>query len=202
MPMTRRGLMTGLFAAPVLLGSAPRPGAAAVPAAPALPPTPACGDRRDPTPRATQGPFFTPDSPRRHDLAAGIDGGEALLIGGFVVDPACAAVAGALVDVWQADHQGAYDNAGYRLRGHVETDADGRWWFATVVPGRYPGRTRHIHVKVGRSGDGRPGGLLTTQLFFPGDPGNARDRLFDDRLLMGMSGAGAARFGRFDFVLV
>ncbi|MEQ8815627.1 MAG: intradiol ring-cleavage dioxygenase [Thalassobaculum sp.] len=195
MPISRRDLTAGLFAAPVLLSPM------RVAAAPALPPTPACDDRPDPTPRATEGPFFTPLSPRRHDLAADVDGGEALLVGGFVVGPACAPVAGAVVDVWQADHRGRYDNDGYRLRGHVETDAAGRWWFATVVPGRYPGRTRHIHVKVGPGKAGGTGRVLTTQLFFPGEPGNARDFLYDERLLLRMAGDGAERFGRFDFVL-
>jgi protocatechuate 3,4-dioxygenase beta subunit len=195
MPVTRRGLIATLFAAPVLGVTAARA------QAPALPPTPACGEDHDRTPRSSEGPFYTPDSPRRHDVAAGIEGGEPLLIGGFVLTPACAPVAGAVVDIWQADQHGRYDNDGYRLRGHVAADDAGRWWFATIVPARYPGRIRHIHVKVaGPQGAGQ-GRTLTTQLFFPDEPGNARDFLFDERLLLRMSGDGPRRFGRFDFVV-
>lgn len=190
MPITRRGLMASLFATPVLAAT---PGLARPPG---LPPTPSCGDDPGPTPRSSEGPFYTPGSPRRHDVAAGLDG-EPLLIGGFVVTPACDPVAGAVVEIWQADRNGAYDNTGFRLRGHAPTDAAGRWWFTTIVPARYRGRTRHIHVKVGGSG----GGVLTSQLFFPDEPGNAGDFLFDERLLLRMSGAGAKRFGRFDFVV-
>jgi len=59
-------------------------------------------------------------------------------------------VGGALLDFWQADAAGDYDNTGFRLRGHQFSGADGRFRLATVVPGLYPGRTRHIHVKVQR----------------------------------------------------
>jgi protocatechuate 3,4-dioxygenase beta subunit len=44
-------------------------------------------------------------------------------------------VAGAKVDVWQADDSGAYDNAGYRLRGYTLTDDSGRYAMETIVPG-------------------------------------------------------------------
>ena len=43
---------------------------------------------------------------------------------------------------------GAYDTKGYRLRGYQYADDDGRWWFSTIVPAAYAGRTRHYHVKV------------------------------------------------------
>jgi protocatechuate 3,4-dioxygenase beta subunit len=61
------------------------------------------------------------------------------------------------------------------------------------VPGLYTGRTRHIHVMVQPEG----GAVLTTQLYFPGEPANAADALFDQELLMEVSGGR----GRFDFVL-
>jgi len=65
------------------------------------------------------------------------------------------------------------------------------------VPGLYPGRTRHFHVKVlsvGRQ-------LLTTQLYFPNEPGNSRDEFFRPALLMRTADAGSDLAARFDIVL-
>ncbi|WP_341705714.1 hypothetical protein [Ferrovibrio sp.] len=123
--------------------------------------------------------------------------GMPLRLGGRVLDPACRPLAGVLVDLWQADAEGRYDNDGFRLRGHVVTDAEGRWAFDTVRPGLYPGRTRHLHVKLQPAG----GRVLTTQLYFPGEPGNARDGIFDARLLMAVGGNDDEMLARFDFVL-
>ena len=107
-------------------------------------------------------------------------------------------MAHALLDFWQADAGGVYDNAGYRLRGHQFTDARGRYRLETVVPGLYPGRTRHIHVKV--QAPRKP--MLTTQLYFPSEPRNASDSIFDASLLLhGWKKVGARRVGGFDFVL-
>ena len=61
--------------------------------------------------------------------------------------------------------RGNYDNVGFRLRGHQFTDAEGRYPLQTIVPGLYPGRTRHIHVKV----QAPNGPILTTQLYFPNE---------------------------------
>jgi protocatechuate 3,4-dioxygenase beta subunit len=107
-------------------------------------------------------------------------------------------VARALVDVWQCDARGVYDNSGFRFRGHQFTDANGRYTLTTVVPGVYPGRTRHIHVKVQRPN----GPVLTTQLYFPGVARNRTDSIFDaDLLLKSWRKVGARRTARFDFVL-
>jgi protocatechuate 3,4-dioxygenase beta subunit len=67
---------------------------------------------------------------------------------GVVLTRACRPVAGARADPWQAADNGEYDNKGFRLRGHVLTDAEGLYAFRTIMPGLYPGRTRHYHVKV------------------------------------------------------
>jgi hypothetical protein len=104
----------------------------------------------------------------------------------------------ALLDFWQADANGDYDNEGYRLRGHQFSDRRGRYGLETIVPALYPGRTRHIHVKAQRPG----GEVLTTQLYFPGEPGNRDDPIFDAALLMDVRPAGAARRATFNFVLV
>jgi protocatechuate 3,4-dioxygenase beta subunit len=103
-------------------------------------------------------------------------------------------VQGALVDFWQADGNGVYDNTGFRLRGHQFADAAGRYRLETVVPGLYPGRTRHFHVRV--QAPNRP--VLTTQLYFPGERANQRDFIFNPKLVIALRGANSASF---DFVL-
>ncbi|MFN2472177.1 MAG: hypothetical protein ABR583_14560 [Gaiellaceae bacterium] len=66
------------------------------------------------------------------------------------------------------------------------------------MPGLYPGRTRHIHVKV--QAPREP--VLTTQLFFAGVSGNASDAIFDPECLVrGWRKVSGRRLGRFDFVL-
>jgi protocatechuate 3,4-dioxygenase beta subunit len=158
------------------------------------PPTPACGS---PTHPQTEGPYFKPQSPQRADLVEPGVEGPLLRLTGVVNDSACRPIAGALIDVWQADAAGRYDNTGFRLRGHLFSDAQGRFALNTIVPGAYPGRTRHLHLRLQPPG----GRVLTTQLYFPGDPGNPRDGLFDPALLMTMKSDGAAREAVFGFVL-
>jgi len=147
------------------------------------------------TPRLTEGPYFKPDSPERSVLLEPGIPGTPIVLAGQVLDSTCRPVNGALVDLWHADGQGRYDNAGYRLRGHQHTDASGQYRFETVAPAPYVGRTRHFHVKVQRPA----GPVLTTQLYFPGEPGNARDGLFRKELLLALSPDAAS--GRFDFVV-
>ena len=154
--------------------------------------TPTCDDG-DETPEQTEGPYFIPGSPRRRNLRTGGLEGRALLITGRVLSPDCRPRRRALLDFWQADGEGEYDNAGTGGRGHQFTDAQGRFRLATVVPGLYPGRTRHIHVKV----QPRGGEVLTTQLYFPREARNRGDGIFDAALLMRVSGARA----RYDFVV-
>lgn len=162
-----------------------------------LAPTPDCGDEDEPTPAATEGPFFTPNSPLRTSLLEPGMSGTRIVVAGRVFSRGCHPLAGALLDFWQADDTGEYDNEGYRLRGHQFTDAEGRYRLETTVPGLYPGRTRHFHVKV----QARGGRVLTTQLFFPGEPRNQRDFIFRPDLLMAIREADGARDARFNFVL-
>jgi protocatechuate 3,4-dioxygenase beta subunit len=166
-------------------------------AAPALAATPACDDG-DETPEQTEGPYFTPSSPRRRSLLGAGISGTTLVIAGRVLRTDCRPVGRALIDVWQCDAKGVYDNDGYRLRGHQLTDARGRWRLTTVVPGLYPGRTRHIHVKVQRPG----GAVLTTQLYFPGERANRTDGIFGPELLLHRVRKAPGRWtAQFDFVL-
>ena len=119
-------------------------------------------------------------------------------------------VAGAWVDFWQCDGEGFYDNKGYRLRGHQYTDEGGRYHLETVIPSEYDDylyspdgerarafRTSHIHVKV----KGPERITLTTQLYFPGAPGNAKDGIYVDDCLMEVTDTPAGKQGRFDFVI-
>jgi protocatechuate 3,4-dioxygenase beta subunit len=159
----------------------------------ALPLTPECSSRAAVTPAQTEGPFYSPNTPQRQSLREPGVKGSPLTLTGFVLTAACVPVKGALLDFWQADTEGGYDNQGFRLRGHQFTDDAGRYSLETVLPGLYPGRTRHIHVKV-RAPRGR---LLTTQIYFPGEAANSRDGIFRRELLV--KGAGDA--ARFDFVV-
>ena len=122
-------------------------------------------------------------------------------LSGYVLDSNCQPVSGATVDFWQADASGQYDNSGYGFRGHQVTDASGHYFLETVVPGLYPGRTRHIHVKVQAPG----GPVLTTQLYFPGEPSNNSDGIFEDngqQLLMNAQPASDGSLNAtFNFVL-
>ncbi|MBS4083865.1 MAG: intradiol ring-cleavage dioxygenase [Rhizobiales bacterium] len=162
-----------------------------------LPPTPECRDAHDVTPRQTEGPYYTPNVPERANLREPGMKGTSVALGGLVLTRSCKPVANAIVDLWHADDAGAYDNAGFRLRGFVKTDAEGRYAFQTIVPGHYPGRTRHYHVKV----QAPRAPLLTTQLYFPDEPGNARDFLYRKELLLRSAKVADGMAARFDFVV-
>ena len=162
---------------------------------PPLRATPSCGS--EPTPRQTEGPYFKPASPRRASLLEPGMAGTKVVVSGRVVSTDCQPVVRALIDAWQADARGEYDNTGFTLRGHQFTDEGGRYQLETVVPGVYPGRTRHIHVKV--QAPGQP--VLTTQLYFPGEAQNRRDGLFDPALLLAVRDTADGKVAEFDFVL-
>jgi protocatechuate 3,4-dioxygenase beta subunit len=159
--------------------------------------TPQCEGKAAATSAQTEGPFFKPKSPLQSDLRQSGLAGEMVTLTGFVLTRNCQPVANALVDLWHADLAGEYDNRGFRGRGHQFTDAQGRYRFVTIMPARYPGRTRHYHVKVQAAN----GPVLTTQLYFPGEAVNARNPLFRRELLLSVTGAGPERATRFDFVV-
>ena len=154
------------------------------------PATPSCGE---PTPPQIAGPFFISQSPERSSLIEPGMKANRMRLTGQVMDASCRPVAGVLLDFWQCDDKGDYDNQGFRLRGHQFANNQGQFVLDTLVPGAYPGRTPHLHVRVQRKG----GPILTTQLYLPGHPGNAKDFLFDSRLLMQARGSAL----HFQFVL-
>jgi catechol 1,2-dioxygenase len=123
-----------------------------------------------------------------------------LRVHGVVANDAGLLLEGALLDLWQADHRGAY---GPGLRGRLHAGTGGSYAIDTIVPGPYPeaGRMRpaHVHFKVDHPGHAP----LTTQLFFAGDP-----YLFDDpHVRPGLvrplepQGGGGGMTCRFDIVL-
>ena len=138
----------------------------------------------------TEGPYYTPDTPEKHSLLEEGMTGTRLILVGYVLDQNCQPLPNAWLDFWQADANGEYDNVGYRLRGHQFTDAQGRYYLETVLPGLYSSRPiEHIHVKV------RPesGAEVTSQLYFPDRP--------IDGLTVTIEDKGDFLVGYFNFVL-
>ena len=146
----------------------------------------------------TEGPYYKANPPQRSTITATGVAGTPFVLTGFVLTKSCAPLANARVDFWQADGNGNYDNAGYTLRGWQLTDANGAYRLETVIPGLYPGRTEHIHVKVTPAG----GQTYTTQLFFPGVSQNSNDSIYAANMLINLSSASATpRTGTFNFIV-
>jgi protocatechuate 3,4-dioxygenase beta subunit len=146
-----------------------------------------------PTPEDIEGPFYKPGAPLKASLAEAGSKAEKLIVSGLVLSMSgCKPLAGIRLDFWHADDKGAYDHSGFRYRGVVETDAQGRYRLETNLPPPYMGRPRHIHVKTQAKG----GPVLTTQLYFPGESRGA-----ERSLIVKPGPAGPVRTVLFDFVL-
>jgi protocatechuate 3,4-dioxygenase beta subunit len=199
----RRTFLRSSAAVPLTLlvgcgGEDDEPSPSAPTTARTLPATPTCVDGGEPTVEQTEGPYFSPGSPERRTIVTTGMRGTPLVLAGLVLTTSCRPVDRALLDFWQADDAGEYDNAGFTLRGHQFTDARGRYRLETIVPGIYTGRTRHIHVKV----QAPDSPVLTTQLYFPGEEDNARDGIYVPELEMDVSRSTSRRVnGVFQFVL-
>lgn len=150
------------------------------------------------TTQLTEGPYYKTGSPQKNSLIEEGVVGEPIKITGYVMDQNCQKVVNAWIDFWQADGSGNYDNAGYRLRGHQYTDSEGRYVLETVIPGKYLGRTPHIHVKI-RASQNSP--ILTSQLFMPGELQNQTDAIFNEELNMDVKETENGKLATFDFVL-
>lgn len=146
----------------------------------------------------TEGPYYKTNSPEATNLVDSGMQGALTTITGQVLDQNGQPVANALLDFWQANASGAYDNSGYTLRGHQYTDANGNYTLTTIQPCLYPGRTEHIHVKV----QAPNGPVLTTQLFFPGVAQNTSDSIYDPSLLLNVvANADGTQNATFNFVV-
>ena len=163
-----------------------------------MPPRPRCGPA---TADNLEGPFYKEGAPHRAVLASSRDKGTPLVLSGLVMSRSCTPLANAELDIWHANADGAYDNEGYKFRGALTTDANGRWQLRSIVPGRYlNGRTyrpAHVHVKV----RAKKHEELTTQLYFAGDPYNEDDPFIVESLIMKTETTKGVQRGRFDFVL-
>ena len=143
--------------------------------------------RCSPTADVIRGPFYSRGAPWRTQLCATDEAGDRLSIGGTVTTgPECRPVANATLDIWQTNARGLYSNffgfgartnpRTFNLRGRMRSDADGRYRFDSIVPGRYPlfwplTRPRHIHLIVTHP----LYEALTTQIYFEGDEYNEWD---------------------------
>lgn len=164
---------------------------ASLPALALTPWLPAHGQPLRPaTPPLTEGPFYPTQAPAERDAdLARIAGrsparGAPLAFGGRVVDRRGHPLAGRVVEIWHCDESGHYHlvgqpgsggDAGFQGWGEATTTADGAFAFRTIKPAPYPGRTPHIHFTVR---DERRRRVLTSQAFFEGEAGNARDFLY------------------------
>jgi protocatechuate 3,4-dioxygenase beta subunit len=141
------------------------------------------------TPRLTEGPFYPPKLPldTDNDLLIVNDSitqavGEVTHLSGRVLSAAGEPILNAVVEIWQCDAKGVYLAQGNRGRadanfqgfGRFVTGTSGEYYFRTIKPVPYPGRTPHIHFKIKKGGKE----LLTTQLFIKGHPQNDRDGIF------------------------
>ncbi len=190
--LTRRKFIAASLAAPLVVYNT-----SDFAAAQELEPTPACGDNGGVTPAQTPGPFYKPSSPERVSLLEPGIQGTRIVLEGYVRSTKCKPIKWAIVDFWHADAGGEYDNAGFKLRGHQFTDGAGKYRLETIVPGLYPGRTRHFHVLV-QAPNHR---VLITQLYFPGVPENRRDQIFNPKLVIAVRDVTGSKAAKFDFVV-
>jgi protocatechuate 3,4-dioxygenase beta subunit len=148
-----------------------------------------------------EGPFYKPGAPVRSLLLEPGMAGTPLTVTGRVLDTNGRPLKGALLDIWHADHTGAYDNTGFRLRGRLYTGDDGRYTLRTIKPLHYGApddmRPSHIHVKASVENSQ----MLTTQLYFRGDPWNRHDPDVRPTLIMSPRQVSDGLAAQFDFVL-
>ena len=119
-----------------------------------------------------QGPFYSANAPSiiNNQLAAASEPGTRFIISGRVHNLDCTEyIAGAIIDIWQANNAGTYDNTGFNLRGIATSNSQGFYLFETIYPGKYLNgsayRPSHIHLKI--TPPSYP--ILTTQIYFQGD---------------------------------
>lgn len=176
-------------------------------------PQPAAGDAKDCSPSASdiEGPFYREGIPIRSMLDVHGDAGIALYLHGAVLDSHCEPIANAVLELWHASPIGpaarpgepdaTYDTTGeYRYYGQTASDASGRYSFRTLRPGWYLNGSRyrpaHLHVKIWL-GDAALA-LLTTQLYFTGDPFNETDEWFNPEMQLDPDASGDVSF---DFIV-
>jgi protocatechuate 3,4-dioxygenase beta subunit len=110
----------------------------------------------------------------------------------------------AVLDFWEANMSGVYDQSGYTLRGKVRTDGQGRYRVRLLVPKAYRTspdsnnyRTAHIHVKASMDAHS----MVTTELYVQGDPRNYEDSGPRPSLLLALKPWRDGKAATFDFVV-
>jgi len=143
------------------------------------------------TPSQTEGPFYPDHLPldTDNDLLVINDTttpalGTIAYVTGRVLDAQGKPIRNAVVEIWQADNNGAYLHTGtsnaekrdthFQGFGRFLTGSTGEYLFRTIRPVPYPGRAPHIHFAVNRHGKR----ILTTQLYVKDDPLNERDGIY------------------------
>jgi protocatechuate 3,4-dioxygenase beta subunit len=148
-----------------------------------------------------EGPYYKAGAPERADLIEKGMAGAPLIVTGRVYSTSGEPLAAALLDVWQANAEGEYDNQGFRLRGRFTADKNGNYRLRTIVPKYYKAgdaiRPAHIHIKL--SAPGHP--LLTTQLYFKDAEYNYIDSDVRPSLMLTPRDEQDAKKAQFDFVL-
>jgi protocatechuate 3,4-dioxygenase, beta subunit len=143
------------------------------------------------TPSITEGPFYPPKLPldTDNDLLIINDHitpavGEVTHLSGRVLSPSGEPMRNILVEIWQCDGNGVYlaqqdadgRDSNFQGFGRFLTSSTGEYYFRTIKPVPYPGRTPHIHLKLKQGGRE----LLTTQFFINGHPQNRSDGIFQE----------------------
>lgn len=110
--------------------------------------------------------------------------GEITHLSGRILNTSGEPVRNAFVEIWQVDNNGAYLHSGtsnadkrdsnFQGYGRFLTDVKGNYYFRTIKPVSYPGRTPHIHLAVSQNGKR----IFTTQVLVKGEKQNAQDGLF------------------------
>jgi protocatechuate 3,4-dioxygenase beta subunit len=142
------------------------------------------------TPRQTEGPFYPDHLPldTDNDLIIVNDGltpavGEITHLSGHILDAKGQPIRNALVEIWQVDNNGVYLNShdqhaardkNFQGFGRFLTGSTGDYYFRTIKPVLYPGRTRHIHFALKMKGREK----WTTQCYVKGEPQNERDGIY------------------------
>jgi len=145
------------------------------------------------TPELTEGPYYPDHLPLDTDNDLVIINnsitpavGQITHLSGRVLDSGGSPIKDAVVEIWQSDPHGAYIHSrspnkaaldkNFQGFGKFQTASTGEYRFRTVKPGFYDGRTLHIHFKVKKGGRE----LLTSQIFFRGEPQNANDMVLGE----------------------
>lgn len=161
----------------------------------------------DPTTTDMLGPFFSAGAPETSSIVPDSYEGEKLILTGRLTGTDCEiGLANAVLDFWQADENGDYDDDGFNFRGKVITDNEGYYNLETIIPGKYLNgsqyRPAHIHLKVQAEGYEE----LITQIYFEGDVDIPNDYWASlpsaiNRIIPISAGTIGDWYGEFDIIL-